>query len=285
MLVVTAMLWLSWDRLRPRWLLWWDFKPLELNAQGHMEYLHERSGVVFVLLPGGEYLMGTTEEEQRSVLTKEADTVAGKQQQLERALASEGPRHRVFLSPFLIAKYEVTRSQWARVMGAEAAPPGSMELPRSRISWFDCQEFCRRVSLSLPTEAQWEYACRAGTPGPFAGTGSLADMGWSGEDLELRTPHLGGEKRPNAFGLFDMHGNLEEWCRDAFDDRFYSSGGEGAVDPVCRQPSKYRVARGGSLRMVGLCCRSGRRGWLEPGSKANDLGFRPVFNLRTSAQD
>ena len=104
--ILLVALWLSWDRLWPRYLLWRDFRRLEKNPQGYLEYLHEPSGIVFVRLPGGEFLMGTPEEEREAILRDEAP---GDRERLERALSSEGPCHRMVPSPFLIAKYEVTR--------------------------------------------------------------------------------------------------------------------------------------------------------------------------------
>jgi formylglycine-generating enzyme required for sulfatase activity len=279
-LVGGTVLWLSWDRLWPRYLLWRDFQQLERNPQGYLEYLHEPSGIVFVMLPGGEYLMGTEEEEQQAILKSELANA-----QLERALSSEGPLHRVVLSAFLIAKYEVTESQWKRIMADDGKISGPEDLPKGGVSWYECQKFCRRASLDLPTEAQWEYACRGGITGPFAGTGRLGDMGWHGDDAggehEVgHRAHAGGGKMPNAFGLFDMHGNMEEWCEDSLDENFYSSPQGVVADPLCIKPSRHRIARGGSFQVVGRCCRSGRRGWLEPESKWNYLGLRPVLRLR-----
>ena len=125
----------------------------------------------------------------------------------------ERPVHEVTLSPFLIAKYEVSQAEWRKVIGSN--PPkskGGDTLPVEQVSWDDCQEFCEKTGLSLPTEAQWEYACRAGKAGRFAGTGQLDDMGWFTEShlTSLPSPllpHPVGLKQPNDFGL---HGC---WCR------------------------------------------------------------------------
>ena len=86
-------------------------------------------------------------------------------------------------------------------------------LPVEQVAWDDCQEFCTKSGLSLPTEAQWEYACRAGTAGPFSGTANLDEMGWYRQNSG-GTTHPVGEKQPNDFGLYDMHGNVWEWCED-----------------------------------------------------------------------
>ena len=134
-----------------------DFERLGRNEQGRPEYRHRQTGIVFVGLPGATFEMGSPKGE------------AYRQK-------SEGPVHKVTLSPFLIAKYELTQAEWKGVMGNNPSEPKGDTLPVKNVSWDDCQEFCKKSGLSLPTEAQWEYACRAGTSGPFAGTGNLDDM-------------------------------------------------------------------------------------------------------------
>ncbi len=102
------------------------------------------------------------------------------------------------LSPFLVAKYEVSQAEWKRVMVNNPSRSKGDALPVEQVAWEDCQEFCRKTGLSLPTEAQWEYACRAGKAGPFAGTGELDEMEWSKENSGVRA-HEVGEKPPNDF--------------------------------------------------------------------------------------
>lgn len=151
-------------------------------------------------------------------------------------------------------------------------------LPVERISWEDCQRFCKESRLSLPTEAQWEYACRAGKAGPYAGTGELDDMGWYGVNSGRRT-HSVGEKKPNAFGLYDMHGNVWEWCEDWYEEDFYRESA-GLVDPLCENSgSGNRVPRGaGWLNSAGPC-RSAYRTEVPPSARTSDnVGFRAAWS-------
>ena len=143
--------------------------------------------------------------------------------------------------------------------------------------WYDCQEFLRRFNakapagwrFELPTETQWEYACRAGTTGAYGGTGSLDEMGWydrnSGE-----TTHPVGQKRPNAWRLRDMHGNVWEWCADGHGPYPTSA----ATDPSGPSSGSYRVTRGGSWCLIARYCRSAYRNYYDPGRRSDFLGFR-----------
>jgi transposase-like protein len=150
--------------------------------------------------------------------------------------ADEGPVHSVTLSPFLIGKYEVTQAEYEAVMGEN--PSWSSNLgnrnPVEQVSRDGIQVFEDRTGLSLPSEAQWEYACRAGQSGPYSGTGSLDDMGWYLENSERRT-HRVGRKAANGFGLHDMHGNVSEWCEDVWDLDFYGTVVLSWTDLTCPQ--------------------------------------------------
>jgi formylglycine-generating enzyme required for sulfatase activity len=184
-------------------------------------------------------------------------------------------QHRVTLTKgFWMAKYEVTQKQWKSVMGNNPSHFKGDDRPVDSVSWERCQEFCRETGLQLPTEAQWEYACRAGSTGPYGGNGKMGDMGWydwnSGFMFTKRT-HPVGEKRANAWGLHDMHGNVEEWCADGY--RTYSH--ETETDPMGPSTGSDRIWRGGDYYCPAKNCRSAFR--FSYNSKATffNLGFRP----------
>jgi formylglycine-generating enzyme required for sulfatase activity len=179
--------------------------------------------------------------------------------------------HRVVLTEgFWLAKYEVTQAQWNSIMGKKLFEQSGDDLPADGIDWNNSVEFCKRVGhgLRLPTEAQWEYACRAGTKGPFAGTGNLATMGWFWGNSD-RHVHPVGRKLPNAWGLYDMHGNVCEWCRDGFERHL---GHQSVTNPICQTTSETHVYRGGNHSDIEQFCRSASRayGW----SSRHVNGFR-----------
>ncbi len=249
----------AWEELVAWHAVWRDFERLGKNEQGRSEYRHLPTGILFVRLPGGTFDMGSPETEPGR-----AD--------------NEGPVHRVTLSSFLIAKYEVSQAEWQKVMGLN---PGASKrgdtLAVESVSWEDCQEFCEKTKLSLPTEAQWEYACRAGTSRPFAGTGKVDEMAWVEENSGRQT-HPVGEKKANDFGLHDMHGNVWEWCADWYQADFYRES-SGAKDPLCENSdSEYRVVHGGSWFFDASACRSACRNGLPPGMREVDLGFRLAWS-------
>lgn len=195
----------------------------------------------------------------------------------------EMPQHQVFLTKgFWMARTEVTEAQWFSVMGRPDRIPDqwtpSETMPASGVNWEECTEFCLLAGLSLPTEAEWEYACRAGSTGAFAGTGIPDEMAWSRENSGGK-PHPVALKHQNAWGLFDMHGNLEEWCADEF--RAYQ--GAEVTDPVGKgedRPRDYwwgRAMRGGSFIDDSERCRSAARIWEEEYERYRWAGFRPVL--------
>ncbi|MCL2742328.1 MAG: formylglycine-generating enzyme family protein [Planctomycetaceae bacterium] len=189
-------------------------------------------------------------------------------------------QHRVTLSSgFWMLETEVTQGMWASVMGNNPSYFKGIKLPVEQVSWDDCQEYIKKLNglgiapkgfkFSLPTEAQWEYACRAGTTGAYGGTGKLDDMGWY-SDNSGGTTHVVGTKRANAWGLFDMHGNVWEWCSDLYGD--YPNGA--VTDPVGANTGSFRVFRGGSWFCSAEYCRSAVRGYDTPGNRYHRLGFR-----------
>lgn len=174
-------------------------------------------------------------------------------------------QHRVTLSKgFYMGTTPVTRKQWKAVMKTDPSGFKGDDLPVT-VSWDDALEFCQRLSAKeakgkyrLPTEAEWEYACRAGTTGAYGGTGNLDEMGWNADNSGQRL-HPVAQKQPNAWGLYDMHGNVWQWCNDCA-----GAYAKGAVtDPTGPRPNKpgnyYHVSRGGSFDSPASVCRAAQR--------------------------
>jgi serine/threonine protein kinase/formylglycine-generating enzyme required for sulfatase activity len=220
----------------------------------------EKAAIVFVLLPGGRFRMGSPDPEE------------GRQPE-------EGPVHEVSLSPFFISKYEVTQAQWTKVMGGNPSKFSDEDWPVESVSAAAIEEFCQRTGLCLPTEAQWEFACRAGTSGPYAGTGNLDEMGWYLDNSKGHTQPI-GRKKSNRYGLLDMHGNVWELCRDVWDPAFYGMPEASGQDPVATSGSDFRIRRGGSWRSFVDECRSATRSKHLPSDSSIFLGFRPIAPLR-----
>ena len=146
------------------------------------------------------------------------------------------------------------------------------------VSWDDIQGFEEATGLSLPSEAQWEYACRAGQETPYSGTGNLAEMGWYDANSGVTT-HPVGTRVANQFGLYDMHGNVWEWCEDVYNGSFYGTPAAAGPDPVSTTGSGLRVSRGGNWHNDARNCRSANRLRLPPGSRGDIIGFRPLRPL------
>jgi len=195
-------------------------------------------------------------------------------------------QHRVTLTKgFWLGKYEVTQGQWKDVMGDNPSRFTGNDLPVEKVSWEDAMAFCRKLNqmdsnkprghvYSLPTEAQWEYACRAGTTTATAFGDRLSSReanfkrGFSFGSAAKTTAV--GSYRPNAWGFYDMHGNVWEWCHDWYGD--YPGGR--VTDPVGPSSVALRVRRGGSWNRFGLLCRSANRSGHYPGVRDITLGFR-----------
>jgi len=245
-----------------RYEFWRKFESLGMNPQGYPEYRHRQTVIIFVRLPGGTFWMGAQKEDPNG------------QNYDPDAENYDGPVHEVTLSPFLIGKYEVTQAQWMRVMGSNPSHfQGEDERPVECISWYDVQRFIVKTGFLLPTEAQWEYACRAWTSSPFCG--NLNTSAWY-EPNSGDTTHAVGQKIANFFGLYDMHGNVTEWCEDIHNARFYSSPESAGPDPLCISGSKYHVVRGGSWLNEAKVCRSGHHLYNVYKTR-DDVGFRPCF--------
>ncbi len=162
---------------------------------------------------------------------------------------TEKPQHDVIVPGFYIGKYQITQSQWEAAMGKNPSHfKGDPALPVENISWNDAKRFCEKLSrmtgmgYRLPSEAEWEYACRAGTTGDYAG--DLDAMAWYSKNSGSET-HPVGQKQSNAFGLYDMHGNVREWCEDVWCDNYKDAPTDGSAW-LSNGNSIQRVVRGGS---------------------------------------
>jgi uncharacterized protein (TIGR02996 family) len=240
-------------------------------------------GMQFVLIPAGTFLMGSPEEEGDD---------------------DEHPQHEVEITrPFCMGAFPVTQEQYQRVMGknpsyysAAGSGKDSVEgmdttlFPVETVSWYDAMKFCEALGLlpeekkggciyRLPTEAEWEYACRGGASsyaryhfGPFLSS-NLANFGYS----SLNRPCPVGCYPANAFGLFDMHGNVWEWCLDWFQENYYVYSPK--RDPQGADSEQRRVLRGGAWSDIFDRCRSADRGRTAPGDRLRNYGFRVTFRL------
>ena len=272
----------------------WEFWHVQSGAEpirgedGRL-VLDEGSGLVFVLLPKAMYRMGAqTRPEQWN---DDPD-----------AQPDEGPIHEVYLSAFFLSKYEMTQAQWERSAGGNPSRWTEGSIGRSwvegahpveQVSWEQSVDLLRTLDLALPSEAQWEYACRAGSdaPRPFpedriAAHANLADQSYGRQFKEATafeswSDGLGahgpvGSLEPNAFGLHDMIGNVAEWCLDAYLPTFYS--GSPPVDPVAPSvPGEgSRVIRGGGCMTSAALARSGARAQAAPSVEELGVGVRPA---------
>ncbi|MCR9098995.1 MAG: SUMF1/EgtB/PvdO family nonheme iron enzyme [bacterium] len=194
----------------------------------------------------------------------------------------EKPAHRVELSSYRIGKYEVTQAQWEAVMGSNPSKfSGCSSCPVEQVSWNDVQEFIRKLnrmtggSYRLPTEAEWEYAARGGSRSrgyKYSGSNNLGSVGWWYDDNSGNKTHPVGKKSPNELGLYDMSGNVWEWCSDWYDSDYYSSSS--GRNPKGPGRGTYRVIRGGGWINDARSCRASRRISFSPDYRYINLGFR-----------
>ncbi|MEQ8702818.1 MAG: formylglycine-generating enzyme family protein [Phaeodactylibacter sp.] len=193
----------------------------------------------------------------------------------------ESPAHRVELSSFSIGKYEVTQGQWEAVMGSNPSRfSGCFSCPVEKVSWEDVQKFIQKLNrmtggnYRLPTEAEWEYAARGGSHSrgyKYSGSGNLGSVGWYTENSRGKT-HPVGQKSPNELGLYDMNGNVYEWCLDWYNHNYYSSSP--GRNPKGTASGFSRVRRGGDWSTGAKGCRVSNRSHSTPGSRSSFSGFR-----------
>jgi formylglycine-generating enzyme required for sulfatase activity len=235
-------------------------------------------GIKLAMIPAGEFLMGAPDSDMS-------------------APEDEKPQHLVRITrPFYLGVYQVTQGQYREVTGRTPSNfEGPDELPVESVSWKDAVAFCNSLSAleglepyydldlwtrrggegyRLPTEAEWEYAARAGSTTQFsfgADDATTGDHAWFIDNARDKT-HPVGQKKPNAFGLYDMHGNVWEWCCDLFDPRYYAQSP--SADPHCAAQAALRVHRGGWWADGPCYLRSTDRGGSSADSRDDDVGFR-----------
>jgi formylglycine-generating enzyme required for sulfatase activity len=231
-------------------------------------------GIKMVLVPPGSFIMGAPETEP------------GQE-------AGESPVHMVTITrPFFISACPITQGQFKWVMGHNPSHfsiknGGSEDHPVETVSWHDARAFCDWLSAldtelmegqhyRVPTEAEWEYACRAGTQGAYSfgnDISALLSFGWYRDNAGGVTQAT-GQLRPNPWGLYDMHGNVRQWCLDFYKRKYYADSA--TADPKGPRSGRYRVVRGGSWYNEAKFCRSAHRGRYLPDEKSRLIGFRVV---------
>lgn len=255
------------------------------DSRGQREIVLNLGGSVkleMVLIPAGSFLMGSSETPKQ---------LAGAYKSYPGHFASDQAHHRVQITkPFYLGKYEVTQEQWKTVMGNNPSQFRGPKNPVQSVSWDACQQFLNRLNAKalggtffLPTEAQWEYACRAGSTTRFYfgdDESQLGEYAWCRANSDSKT-HPVGEKKPNAWGLYDMYGNVAEWCADWYGDWDSSAyiAGSTIDDPAGPAMGDSRTVRGGDWGSQGADCRSASRDQLEPGRHIPGLGLRVARSI------
>ena len=248
-------------------------------------------GIKLVLIPKGTFMMGSPIDKESA----SNDFMTGSPIEEEGA-SNDEEQHKVTISKdYYLGVTEVTQGQYEKVMGTNPShfekrvirKSDSSMYPVEQVSWENAVEFCKKLSAlpeenkagrmyRLPTEAQWEYACRADGKMAYSfgeSLKSLGDYAWFGGNSNDQT-HPVGEKKPNAWGLYDMHGNVWEWCSDWYDE--YPKGT--ISDTTGPKEGSGRVRRGGSWFGGAAFCRSASRTWIIPSHRNYDLGFRVALS-------
>ncbi len=309
----------------------YEFDVVTLDAQGNEKERRKGKGQYFiqnlgngvtlemVKIPKGNFLMGTSEAEAAQVEEEYTRHMPPeKTAEAREWVPIEMPQHGVTVQSFYLGKYEVTQAQWravaktAKVNRDLAQDPSGFkgdDLPVTQVSWLEAKEFCARLSREtdlpyrLPSEAEWEYACRAGTTTPFhfGETITTKYVNYNGKypygqgpvgEYRARTVPVGSFGVANAFGLYDMHGNVWEWCLDAMYWTYHGAPADGSAwgENDLRRP--VRVMRGGAygndnkpegMFFYNFCafdCRSARRNSVPENNRYHDLGFRVALSLK-----
>ena len=235
--------------------------PTKKDSYGKEEMIDLGKGIKLemVLIPAGKFMMGSPKSEEG------------------RSGFNDEKQHEVTLTKlFYIGKHEVTQEQWESVMGKNPSTTKGAKLPVTNVSWEDCQEFIKKLNKKtdggyrLPTEGEWEFACRAGTTTAYSFGDKITPKDANYVGSEIGKPVAIGSYKPNSFGLYDIHGNVWEWCEDWYGD--YPAGA--VTDPKGPAKGECRVLRGGSFYLLGSVARSSGRYYYSPTVRGTDYGFR-----------
>lgn len=264
----------------------YDFETVTLNSSA--KELHRSHGIAnyysedlgnsvkldMVAIPSGTFLMGSSNKEH------------GRNK-------NEGPQHKVTIPDFYIGKFEITQAQWNAIMSENPSRYKGEDLPVDSVTWNDAVKFCKRLSkitgreYRLPTEAEWEYSCRAGTTTPFAFgetiLSSIVNYDGTPYPIKLRvlgqyrakTLPVGSLGFANSFGLFDMHGNVWEWCQDVYHDSYHSAPTNGQAWDIGADLKRH-VVRGGTFFLSAYLSRSAFRSGYGAEENLECFGFRVV---------
>ncbi len=253
----------------------WQIQKTSGNARYFQEDLGNGIQLDMVYIPAGTFIMGAPSDENGSN-------------------DSERPEHSVAISPFYIGKYPVTQAQYLAIIGKNPAFHLGAQRPIENVSWHDAQQFCHKLTAMtnrryrLPSEAEWEYACRAGTTTPFSfGESIVPNLANYNGDRSYNDSPQGyyreqtsgvGNFPANDFGLFDMHGNVWEWCEDHWHNNYHqaSINGAAAIDHLAGR-NDARILRGGSWCRHPAVCRSAYRYKYASNFRYKDIGFRVVY--------
>ena len=304
---------------------YFEFEVVTINAEGREKSRSLKrvrsfcedlgNGIILdmVAIPAGEFLMGTADAD-RDTMTQEATRNGIEQKYVETRTSQEMPQHCVKVPEFWMGKFAVTQAQWDRVaalpkiktnLNADPSNFKGAKRPVEKISWEQAVEFCNRLSCKtgksyrLPSEAEWEYACRAGTTTPFHfGETITTDLAnYNGDYSYGNAPQ--GESRSqttevgifpaNGFGLYDMHGNVYEWCADIWNESYEWAPTDGTAQDIgseLRDPHHVQrvsqLLRGGSWLNCPWICRSAARSKLMRGGYTAVIGFRVLCSVSST---
>lgn len=241
------------------------------NSEAPEYFISPSTGIEFVLVPAGEFEMGSP--------TEDADQ-----------FPSECPTHNVTIRlPFYMGRSPVTQRQWKTIMGKMGKNPSHFKgetHPVEMVSWNEARKFVKKLNekehtdkYRLPSEAEWEYACRAGTQTSYCfgdDWSKLDEYAWNSENSDRQT-HAVGQKKPNPWDLYDMHGNVWEWVQDSWHENYKGSPSDGSAWED--RNTSYKVSRGGSWYCTAILCRSASRFKRDSENRISNLGFRLLMEL------